>query len=80
MGNNATEADDYLKGITKVLEAQLKNATKALDNINKFQEVEKKRVKIGKVEATVSLLKEGRLIVDFGNESMAQQYYDKLHK
>lgn len=69
-----------LNGLVKGIEKQVKAAGGALEQINKFQEVEKKRVKIGKVIATVSYMKGGRILIDFENEIEALKYFESLKK
>lgn len=79
-GNELDDISKMLSGLTKGIESQLKVAGKTLDSLNKFQEVEKKRAKVGKVIASVSYLKGGRVLIDFENENEALKYFESLKK
>ncbi len=82
MENNEAmdEITKFAKTILKNVEKQVKVSGEAIEQLNKFQEVEKKRVNIGKVIATASYMKGGRILIDFENEIEALKYFETLKK
>jgi hypothetical protein len=83
MENNESvdEIAKFAQTILKSVEKQVKVSGEAIEQLNKFQEVEKKRVKIGKVIATASYMKGGRILIDLSeNETEALKYFESLKK
>jgi cell division septal protein FtsQ len=79
--NDLGDVSKTINGLLKGIENHVKAAGGALEQISKFQEVEKKRVKIGKVIATASYMKGGRILIDLSeNETEALKYFESLKK
>ena len=79
--NDLGDVTKTINGLLKGIENHVKAAGGEQEHINKFQEVEKQRVKIGKVIATASYMKGGRILIDLSeNETEALKYFESLKK
>jgi len=75
----SNDPNDFIKQYTKLAESLSKQASKLMSEANgiKSMEVEKKPTKIGNDAVSMSLLKNGAILIEFAEFETAKKHYKK---
>ena len=79
MENNSADPMDSIKPLLNLAESITKKASQLMTEANSLKsiEVEKKPTKVGNDEVSISLLKNGAILIEFKDMATAKKHYKK---